>query len=453
MSNELNGAYGEIALGQDRKFATFLPTKIPTNMSYNNVSVGPAGMRQEIEILAESGTSFSASSNKITFPVRSQKVMDFQHAYLEFGAIATVANIVPGGGTFGFCNGIWNLFERIVVKNNGGQVIFEQTSKNLFRSLIWAFCRADKVDATLGDACWGVAPAATRYTRASGWNYCIPLDIPFMTADEIPFMNIQNFTIEVYLEQASNVIVYGTTTAGTPDYTITNPRIRAFEVDYQPDLPRKMMELPFIMLPFTTYKCQQFQMSAGANITQAPIPIHVQSVKRVLAFMRANNKIGVPTVMDPMTTAFDYNSAVKFQLKVDNTYYPQMAYKAGGGALIGAQEAYLSAYRAIDRYESFSDAIDRRNNGETNYLSIIDWQPTYAEFTNNKFVMAVDVKTFAAHDELMFTKFDLTPGNTQLQLNIDLASGQPTTSTTLYMFVVHNSMCVLYPNGTFILIE
>lgn len=445
---ELNGGYQEIALTADRKFSTFLPTKIVPSMKYNEVFCGPGGMRQEVEMLADSGTTFTSASNKIVIPIRSQGIIDWKHACIEFNASA----VVTGGtaGTFYFTNGIWNLFSRVKVVCNGS-IIFDQPFKNLWRSTQYTFCRAPSIDASIGDACWGVSSSANRIARVGGYNYMIPLDIPFLVSEEVPFKSVTNFQIELELAPDNSVICYGTQVGGTPKYTINNPRIRVQEVFYQPDLMQAFDAMKAIMYPFTTYKVAQVNVPSGSNTNQINIPIKVQGVKRIFAFMKTASDIGNPAVADVWTDLFRYANATDVQLKVDNYYYPPQPIKLGGA--VGGQEGYLSLFRGMDRYESYSDIIERRNNGETGYLSVNDFPITYSDFTSNKFMTCIDLKTFAEHSEQALTKFDTTPGNTTIQLNLNFQAGSPTSNSVIYIVVVHSSLIIQYSNGTFTLIE
>lgn len=446
---DLNGGYVDMAVLADRKFSTILSTRITPEMRYNEVYCGPGGLRIETEALADGGTTFTSQSGKIVFPIKSKAIVDFRHAYLEM----TVAGTVTGGtaGSFMFTKGIWNLFQKVTVKSNGSNEIVSQFQKNVVRSLCYTFVKSSTIDASIGDACWGTGPQASRTLRVGNFNYTIPLDISFLANEEIPFMNVENFLIELELAPDNQVISFVTQAGGTPQYTINNPRIRYFETTYQPDLMAAFGALQAIYHPHTTYGIFQQNVPAGSTSIQFNVPVKNQGIKRFVSFMKPVSYVGDPSRIDYFTDHFTYNNCESFQLKIDQTYYPPQAYKAGG--TVGPQEAYLAALRGLNRYELFSAMFDRRNNGSTGMLTISDWATTYSEFINNRFVMVNDIKTFVSHDENILTKMDLTSGSSNVILYVNLGSGQPTVNTTLFTIVFRSAIVIQFPNGTFSLIE
>lgn len=445
----LNGGYVDTAVLTDRKFSSLLSTRITPEMRYNEVYCGPGGLRIETEALADGGTTFTSQSGKIVFPIKAKAIADFRHAALEMNVSATVTGGTPG--TYYLTKGIWNLFQRVTVKSNGSNEIVSQFQKNIVRSLQYAFVKAPGVEASIGDACWGTGDSATRIARVASYNYMIPLDISFLANEEIPFMNVENFLIELELAQDPQVICYGTQVGGTPSYTISNPRIRYFETTYQADLMAAFAALKAIYHPHTTHSIFQQNVPAGSNSIQFNIPIKSQGIKRFISFMKPVASAGDPTVSDYFVEGFAYNNAVSYQLKIDQTYFPPQAYKAGGS--VGAQEAYLAALRGMNRYELFSAMFDRRNNGSTGMLTINDWAITIAQFTTNRFIMVNDTKTFVSHSENILTKLDLTSGSSNVILYVNLDSGQPTVNTTLFCVVIRSAIVIQFPNGTFNLIE
>lgn len=449
-SNQLNGAYQEIALTADRKFTSLFPTKVTPGMIYNDVTVGPGGMRQRVETVADSGTDFTYASNKIVFQIKSQGVLDFKHAQMKMRVSATQTGGTVPGGTFSFTKAIWNLFTGVRVLSNGSVVTYFN-NKNLIRSLQYSLSRSPSVDASIGDACWGTGPIGSRESRVGGYWYLIPLDIAWLVSDELPFMDVTNFTIEFELAPPQWVVQNGTQLNATYNYTISNPVLEYDEVFYQPDLMAQFRALKVIVYPFTNYKVSQFNIPAGSNVNQFNVPIKVQGVKRFLAIMKDVADLGDPTKTDYWTGLNKYNNSVNYQLTVDNYNYPQQPVKAG--ATNGVQEAYHALWKAVDRYESETDIIERRNNGETGYLSINDFPITLAEFTSNMFCMAIDVKTFSAHSEQILTKFDTTSGNTSVIFKNEMGPGMPANNTVMFIITIHSSVVTQIGNGTFSLIE
>lgn len=447
---DLNGGYVDTAVLTDRKFSSILSTRIVPQMRYNEVYCGPGGLRVETEALADSGTAFTSQAGKIVFPIKSKAIVDFRHASIEMNVSATVT----GGtaGTYYLTRGIWNLFQKVTVKTNGSNEIVSQFNKNVVRSLQYAFVKAPSVEASIGDACWGTGSTATRVSRVASFNYMIPLDIAFLANEEIPFMNVENFLIEMELAPDSQVICYGTQVGGTPAYTISNPRIRYFETTYQSDLMAAYAALKVIYHPHTTYSAFQTNVPAGSNNIQFNVPLKAQGIKRFVSFMKPVASAGNPTVADYFTEGFNYNNAESYQLKIDQTYYPPQAYKAGG--TVGPQEAYLAALRGMDRYELFGDTMfEKRNNGASSMLLIDNWAITLPQFTSNRFLMVNDIKTFVAHDENILTKMDLTNGSSNVILYVNLGSGQPAVNTTLFTIAYRSALILQFPNGTFNLIE
>ncbi len=447
---QISPGYSDTALIKDQNFSTMFPTVVPPSSQYNTVRVGPAGQRQNVEFRADNAT-YTYANTKMTIPVQSKGILDFTDAYLEFSASCTSSI----AGAAYFTDGIWNIFNRIRVIS-GSTVVFDQLNKNVFRSMQWAMCRNSDTDATLGAACWGINTIANRQTAAAGLNYAIPLDIALLADIEIPFANIANVHIEFYFENPNSCVCVGASGATNVSYTVNNPRIRCKEVFYQSDLQHDITAMSPLFFPYTNYKPFQFQIPANSNTNQFNIPVKIQGVKRIIAIMRNSADLANPAVSDVFVSEFNYNGTLQYQGKIDNTYFPPAPIKTsytGPNDLIGYQEGYLSALHSFDRYETAGMPDARRNNGEPDLYSISDWQVTPAGFTSTFFSMCLDLKTFEYHGDSMLSKFDTTPGNTTVQLNMTMSGTFPTQTQTLYVFVVCSSLGVLQSDGKFFMIE
>lgn len=436
------------AVVESQKFTTMFPTTIPVSATFNTTRCGPAGQRQEVEYLSGNGTSYTYANGKMTFDIKSQLILDFKHAYLEFFATCAAT-----GGNAYFSNGIWNLFNRIRVLS-GSKVLFEQLGKNYFRSLQWSNVRRGNTDGSLGQFCWGVDTAANRLAKAAGAVYAIPLDIAYLGLDEIPFTNVTNFIIEFYFESPFNCVQFDTATSN-PTYTIQNPRIRCHEVQYQEDLMRDIVNLGFIIYPYTNFKYYTFSIPAGANTNQFSINFKTQGMKRIIGVMFNASDINNPLTPDLFTTGFQYNNTTQYQAKIDNTYFPGQPFKSSQISINdpdGAAEAYLSSYRALARRDVAYDVFSKRNNGECPDYYSDAWQPG-SDFVSGLFSMAIEFKTFFAHDEFLLSKLDTSGGNTIVQLNMNMANGYPLETQTLMVFVVHSTVVVQWNSGKFDMIE
>lgn len=447
---QLQPNYVNPSLARDTQFKDMFPTTAPKDLLYNDILMAPAGTRQWMETLADNGTQFSPVNQKFTVTLRSRSVLDFSQAFLDFQASCTSSDST---NVF-FTNGIWNLFSRIRVLV-GSYVIMDQLEKNVFESFNYAFCRASNYDSTVGYSIQGIGSVAQRQSWAqAGKTYIVPLNIPVLTSEEMIMANNQGFTIEFYLAPASAVVCNAAGTSGTAtlNYTITNPRIRCHEVRYQDDLQRALVSLSPVVYPYVNYKQFSTQILAGSTTFQYTIPVKVQGLIRLLAFMRPSADVNNPAVTDCLTTDFAYNNCLQYQLRVDNDYYPPQPLSAGGTA--GPEQAYLECLACMDKAELARLDVHRdQNNGTHVWKNWDRFIPNIDDFTSNRFAVCLDLKSTTDNDPNYVQRFDVTPGNVQLILNVNFASGNPTTNQTLYVYMVHTSMVVSDNAGNFTLLE
>ena len=441
--------YVNPSLARDTSFSTMFPTAAPKDLVYNDILMAPAGTRHWNETLADNGTSFTPQNTKFTITLRSRSVLDFQYATLNFQASCSASD----SSSVFFQSGIWNLISRVRVLI-GSTVLCDQIEKNVFQSFNYAFCRAPNFDQSVGYSMEGVGSVASRKIWAAGRNYAIPLNIPLLTSEQQIMANNQGYTIEFYLAPAVAVVNTDiqTSPTATLNYTMLNPRIRCHEIRYQDDLQQALVSLPTIAYPYTNYKNFQGFIMAGASTFQYPIPVKVQGVIRILAFMRPSTDVNNPKITDSLTTDFQYNNMVQYQLRVDNDYYPPQPIGAGGQ--VGPQQAYLEAVQCMDRFEVAGvDPHARQNNGCTVWNMLNNVALNIDDFTSNRFAACLDLRNTTDNDPNYIPRFDVTPGNVQLILNLTFQTGYPLVNQTLYVFVVHTSIVVADNKGNATLIE
>lgn len=437
------------SLARDNAFKDMFPTTAPKDLMYNDILMAPAGSRQWMETLADNGTQFQPVNQKFTVTLRSRSVLDFSQAFLDFQASCSASD---SSNVF-FTQGIWNLFSRIRVLV-GSTVLMDQIEKNVFESFNYAFTRASNYDTTIGYSIQGIGTVAQRQGWATGKTYAIPLNIPLLTSEEMIMANTQGFTIEFYLAPASAVVCNGSGTgvAATLNYLITNPRIRCHEVRYQDDLQRALTSLSTVVYPYVNYKQFTTQILAGSSTFQYSIPVKVQGLIRLIGFMRPSADLNNPAVPDCLTTDFQYNNCLQYQLRVDNDYYPPQPLSAGGTA--GPEQAYLEALSCMDKAELARLDVHRdQNNGSHVWKNWDRFIPNIDDFTSNRFAICLDLKTTTDNDPNYVQRFDVTPGNVQLILNLNFSSGNPTANQTLYLFMVQTSMVVSDNQGNYTLLE
>lgn len=441
--------YVNPALARDTAFKSMFPTAAPKDLVYNDILMAPAGSRQWAETLADNGTQFQPVNQKFTVTLRSRSILDFQQAYLNFEASCVASDASP---VF-FQNGIWNVISRIRVLI-GSYVLMDQIEKNVFESFNYAFCRASNYDSTIAYSIQGVGSIAQRQGWATGKTYAIPLNIPLLTSEEFIMAHNQGVTVEFYLAPATAAVCFDATTlpSATLNYTIVNPRIRCHEVRYQDDLQRAIVGLSPVIYPYINYKQFSTQIVAGSSTFQYSIPIKVQSLIRMIAFMRPSADVNNPAVTDSLTTDFAYNDCLQYQLRVDNDFFPPQPISAGGTA--GPEQAYLEALACMDKAElARLDAHRDQNNGTHVWKNWDRFIPNIDDFTSNRFAICLDLKSTTDNDPNYIPRFDVTPGNVQLILNINFDSGAPTTNQTLYIFMIHEA-CVSSDNsGNYTLLE
>lgn len=447
---QLQPGYVNPALAKVTNFKDMFPTAAPKDLQYNDILMAPAGSRQWMETLADNGTQFQPVNQKFTVTLRSKNVLDFSQAYLAFSASCSSSDAT---NVF-FTNGIWNFIGRIRVLV-GSYVLMDQLEKNIFESFNYAFCRATNYDSSIAYSTQGVGSITQRKAWASGKTYIVPLNIPLLTSEEMIMANNQGFTVEFYLTPAASCVCAdngSTSTSATPNYTIVNPRIRCHEVIYQRDLAMALTQLTPVVYPYIGYKNFTTQILAGSATFQYSIPVKVQSVIRIIAFMRPSTDIMNPAITDCLTTDFQYNSLNQYQLRVDNQYYPPQAISAGGAT--GPEQAYLEAVACMDKAELARLDVHRdQNNGSHVWKNWDRFIPNIDDFTSNRCAVTLDLKSTTDNDPNYIQPFDVTPGNTQLIFTMNFASGFPTTNQTLYLFVVHSAMVVSDNQGNYTLLE
>lgn len=447
---QLQPSYVNPALARDSQFKDMFPTTAPKDLMYNDILMAPAASRQWSETLADNGTQFTPVNQKFTVTMRSRSVLDFSQAYLAFSASCTSSDST---NVF-FTQGIWNLISRIRVLC-GSYVLMDQLEKNVFESFNYAFCRASNYDSTIAYSNQGVGSVAQRQSWAqAGKTYVIPLNIPFLTSEQMIMANNQGFIIEFYLAPAAAVIcnAANTLTTATLNYTISNPRIRCHEVRYQNDLQSALVALTPVAYPYTNYKQFSTQILAGSSTFQYSIPIKVQSVRRIIAFMRPSTDINNPAITDALTTDFQYNGCLQYQLRVDNDYFPPQPISAGGTS--GPEQAYLEALDCMDKAELARLDVHRdQNNGSHVWKNWDRFVPNIDDFTSNRFALCLELSGTTDNDPNYIQRFDVTPGNVQLILNLNFTSGNPTVNQTLYVYVIHTSVVVGDNAGNYVLDE
>lgn len=446
---KLQQNYVNPSLAMDKAFKDMFPTAAPKELLYNDVLMAPAGTRQWSETLADNGTQFMPENQKFTVTLRSRSLLNFGSATLNFQAKCQASDSSP---VF-FTNGIWNVISRIRVMV-GSYVVMDQLEKNIFESFNYAFCRATNYDTTIAYSNQGCGSIAQRTGWASGKTYAIPLNIPLLTSEEMIMANMQGFTIEFYLAPATSVVCYSASTAPSAvlNYTITNPRIRAHEVSYQTDLQNALVSLSPVTYPYVNYKQFTAQIMAGASSYQYTIPIKVQGLIRIIAFMRPNTDINNPNSTDTLTTNFAYNKCLQYQLRVDNTYYPPQPISAGGTS--GPEQAYIECLNCMDKGEIARLDVHRdQNNGTHVWKNWDRFVPNIDDFTSNRFAVCLDLKATDDNDPNYIQRFDVTPGNVQLILNLNFEPGFPATNQTLYVFAIHSSMVIADNQGNYTLLE
>ena len=440
--------YVNSALARDTAFKDMFPTAPPKDLIYNDILMAPAGSRQWMETLADTGHEFQPVNQKFTVTLRSRSILDFTQAYLDFEAKCSASDSSP---VF-FTNGIWNIFSRIRVLV-GSYVILDQIEKNVFESFNYAFTRASNYDGTVGTI-QGIGSIADRQVLATKGLYAIPLNIPLLTSEEMIMAHNQGFTIEFYMAPATAVVCNAPSTlpTATLNYTITNPRIRCHEVKYQDDLQRTILSLSPVMYPYVNYKQFSTQILAGTSTFQYTIPVKVQSLIRMIAFMRPSADINNPAKSDTLTTNFAYNDCLQYQLRVDNDYYPPQPISAGGSS--GPQQAYLECLASMDKAELARLDVHRdQNNGTQVWKNWDRFIPNISDFTSNRFAICLDLKSTTDNDSNYVQRFDVTPGNVQLILNINFGQAAPPSNQTLYVFMIHTSVVASDNAGNYSLLE
>lgn len=446
---QLQPNYVNPALARDTAFKDMFPTAAPKDLLYNDILMAPTATRQWMETLADNGNSFTPVNQKFTVTLRSRSILDFSQGFLDFQASCTTSDATP----IFFTQGIWNLFSRIRVLV-GSYVVMDQMEKNVFESFNYAFTRASNYDSSIGYSTQGIGSVAQRQGWATGKTYAIPLNIPLLTSEEMIMANNQGFTIEFYLAAPAAVVCAAplTSPTATLNYTITNPRIRCHEVRYQDDLQRSLVSLSPVVYPYTNYKQFTPQILAGSTTFQYSIPVKVQGLIRMIAFMRPSADINNPAVTDCLTTDFQYNNCLQYQLRVDNDYFPPQPLSAGGSA--GPEQAYLECFACMDKAELARLDVHRdQNNGTHVWKNWDRFVPNIDDFTSNRFAICLDLKSTTDNDPNYVQRFDVTPGNVQLILNVNFNSGAPATTQTLYIFMIHTSMVVSDSSGNYTLLE
>lgn len=443
--------YVNPALAADSTFTTMFKTAPPKDLLYNDILMAPAASRLWDEQLADNGTQYRPVNQKFSVTINRRNILDFSQATLTFGASCSTTEAQD----VHFTQGIWNLFSRIRI-TSGSVVIMDQLDKNVFESFNYAFSRSGNYDTTIGSI-QGIGSVAQRIAWGkldAGTNYAIPLNIPLLTSEEMAMMNTQGFVIEFYMAPATSCVCK--TAGGSPaagvDYIITNPKIRFHGVEYQPDLQRPIARLPIIAYPYINYKSFTTQIPTGTTKFMYSIPIKVQSLIRMIAFMRPTARINSPSFADVLTTDFQYNNTNEYYLKIDNQHYPPAPIAAGGQQ--GYQQAYLECLACMNKAElARLNKPSESNNGTCAWKSFDRFLPSGDDFVDNRFAMCLDLKATIDNDPNYLQRFDVTPGNVQLLLNVNFNGSGPTEPQTLYIFMVHSSIAMGDINGKWTLIE
>ncbi len=441
--------YVNAALARDQRFSEIFQTAAPRELQFNDILNSPSGSNQWMETLADNGVAFTPSNTKFTVTLRNASSLEFAYATLDFQASCTASDSSP---VF-FQQGIWNLINRVRVLS-GSVVLMDQLEKNVFESFQYAFSRASNFDATIGHNLQGIGSIAQRQGWAAGNSYQIPLNIPLLTSELFVMGNNNGIVIEFYLASARSAVCFAPSSdpSATVNYTITNPRIRCHEVIYQDDLQRSILTLSPIAYPFVNYKYFSSPLASGSPKVQINIPVKVQSLIRLVCFMRSNSDMENPAATDILTTGFNYNNCLEYQLKVDNTYYPPQALSAGGQS--GAGPAFIEMLMCMNRAElSRLDAHRDQNNGSSVWKNWDRVPLSVDDFKLNRFAMCIDLKSTLDNDPNYLQRFDTNPGNVTITLTANFQSGYPLVAQTLHIFAIHSSIVNSDTQGNYMLIE
>jgi hypothetical protein len=441
----INANYVPMSLGNPNRFSDFLKPAAPKALLYNDLLMGPAGTAQWTETLADNGTSFTPSNQKFNISLSSNLLYNNRDAILCFGATctSTVAADLPF-----FQKGIWNWINRIRVLA-GSIVLMDQLDKNTFTSTQYRFARSANFDASVGQALCGIDSIAQRTAWGlNGQTYGIYLNIPLLTSEFIDMRRFQGpLTIEFYLAAASVALSTGSglAPAGTLNYTITNPRIRTMEMNYQDDIRQMVNGISRIYYPYTNYKLFSTVIPTGTSNFQYQIPVKVQGVRSIIGFLRYSSDLNNPASTDYLTSSFQNAGVVQYQLKIDNNYFPPQAMATGGQP--GAQQAYVEAVRVMDRFETgFFGPQDMEGNGTFSALNFNSVPFSGNDYAGNGFIMPLNLKVMDDNNPNYVTNFDVSPGTVNLVWTMQF-SPTPTVPLNLYLIVMHTTIVVSDSNG------
>lgn len=450
---QLQPGYVIPSLSTDQKFESMMTSAAPKDLVYNDLLLTPAATRQWMEIPADNGVAFEPRSIKFTFTVRSRSLLDWRTGYFKFGFYATASDGAPVFHE----NGIWNWQSRIRILS-GSVVLLDQQEKNTFESMNYAFSRAENFDQSLGYKMMGIGSIADRTAwsaQSANSTFAFPINLPLLTSEQWVMANNQGLTIEIYMA-SPNTFIKSTNgnAAATFNYTILNPKIRVHEVRYYGSLQEDLINLSPIVYPYVNYKPFQSTIAAGAGTHQFVIPCKVQGVTRIVGFLRPTADINNPfaTQPDTLTTQFHHSNLVEHQLRIDNDFFPPQPISDGGPD--GPEPGFIEAMICMNKAE-IARLDDRRdqNNGTHVWKNWDHFIPNIRDFVDNRCIIAVDLKNTSDNDPSYINRFDITPGNIQLLLNLRFATGFPTVATTLYLFVIHETLVRADNKGNMQMIE
>lgn len=439
-------------LAGNTNFRKMFAEALPKDLMYNDILVAPAVERYWTQTLADNGNSFTPANIKFTVTLRSTDLFDNNLGFLGF----TLSGTASDGSSCYFQQGSWNACERVKILINGVTVA-DHLDKAKFESLCYAFSRDAMFDSTLGLSLFGIGSVAQRQAWFASNNVIIPMaQLSSLLTAEQWIMGVNNgMVIEFYMAAPTSCICYAPGAVApfpTLNYTISNPIIYNHEVKYPPLTQKRLLSLSPVRYPYTNYKSFQTQIQAGQTQLQFVIPVRVQSVQKILAFMRPSSDINNPAVPDVLTTDFQYNQCQQYQLQLNNSRWPPQPINAGGSS--GAMQAYIECLSCMNAGEvSRLDVHRDQNNGSMVWKDWGKFPVSIQDFTNNRFLACFDLKCTTDNDPNYIQPFDVTPGNTQLILQMWFPSGQPASNQTLYVFVVHTTITEGDNQGNYRMIE
>lgn len=360
-------------------------------------------------------------------------VSDPHHMFLQFSASCSAA-----GSTYArFPRFIWNCINQIRFLKDSTEVIPPLRKYGMFKTLNHAF--SSDIDAGVaggilyGDGTqaqrnvWGATPRVYQFPITE----LFPPNVPILPLLELGASN--QWQIEITLEPATVIETDG----APPVFSITQPifYVETIQptVEYRNRIRGQIASGNF-QLQCMPYKYNPATLVAGSASYTESLPIHVRSLRSMMALMRTSATINTTTTNDRDAT-YNYNNVNSYQLRLAHELIPQEVVTCSGSGV----EPFIEVQRIFDQ----DDTITTKSHGLINVNN----------FLNDGFVMGLDLRRSRPHDEK--GKYHISGRDTRAQpVQLDIVmSGALGANNLLEQFYTYDCVLKADPTGHLLRIE